>query len=256
MRFQSTTLEQRKHHVRDIISSFDRTTLPLEFRGDIFARIDEEQAGRASSEWTRQGDLTGTAMQWGSHDPASWETLNRWQPASPRARLFAEKLRRLFEDQFQKYEDLGSIPGQRTAAGTRASLGQICDRFHKLAEATIIDLKFRTEGHAHTADVLLDVLARVCRNHDEVAEVRRSPRTPTAGASEAAETSLYHALIHEPAPGAPDFMLEALETINELSPRTLAARSMRQRLQTIDALLRVRGSPFSYQTRFSSIVNN
>lgn len=257
MRFQSTTLEQRKHHVRDVISSFDRTTLPSEFRNDVFARIDEEQAGRAQSEWTRQGDLTGTAMQWGSHDPGSWEALNRWQPPNPRARLFAEKLRRLFDDQFKKYEDLGNIHGHNTAAEFRTGLAQICQRFTKLADATITDLKFRTEGHAHTADVLVDVLARVCRSHDEMAEMRRSPRSPTAAVRQAdAGASLYHKLIQEPAPGAPDFMLEALETLDEVSPRTLAARSMRQRLQTIDALLTVRGAPFSYQTRYREIMNN
>ncbi|EXJ96396.1 hypothetical protein A1O1_01522 [Capronia coronata CBS 617.96] len=257
MRFQSTTLEQRKHHVRDIISSFDRMTLPLEFRADVFARIDEEQAGRSQSEWTRQGDLTGTAMQWGSHDPASWETLNRWQPPSPRAKLFAEKLRRLFDDQFKKYDDLGSVQAQITTAGSRTSFDQICDRFHKLTQATVVDLRFRTEGHAHTADVLLDVLARVCRSQDDISEVRRSPRSPTASATRALpQTSLYHVLIHEPALGTTDFMLEALETLNEVSPRTLAARSMRQRLQTIDALLRVRHAPFSYQTRLREVINN
>ncbi|KAL2421181.1 hypothetical protein ABEF95_005182 [Exophiala dermatitidis] len=259
MRFQATTLEQRKHHVRDIISSFDRTTLPTEFRNDVFARIDEEQAGRAQSEWTRQGDLTGTAMQWGSHDPVSWETLNRWQPPNPRARLFAEKLRRLFDHLFEEYEVLGTTHGRDTRAATTHTPAQICQRFHRLAAATVTDLKFRTEGHAHTADVLVDVLARVCRTHDDAAEIRgdsRSPRSPTsAGMPGGTWSSLYHELIQEPIPGAPDFMLEALETLNEVSPRTLAARSMRQRLQNIDAMLRARSAPYSYQTRFRDIIN-
>src|ERR1700742_3677702 len=57
LEFAGTTLDQRKDDARDVVSSFNPTVLPSEFRPDVYRRITEEQSQRPSSEWTIVADL-------------------------------------------------------------------------------------------------------------------------------------------------------------------------------------------------------
>ncbi|KIX00358.1 uncharacterized protein Z518_10497 [Rhinocladiella mackenziei CBS 650.93] len=254
MRFAELSLEQRKTHVRDILSSFDEYRLPSEFLGEIVERINEEQAGRNPVEWTRPSDVIGTAMQWGCHDEDTFHALDKWRTPTRRAQMFSEKLQRRFQKEFKRYDDIGDPEAheqqtrQPTTKEIRAQVTEIAEKFRYLTQAAVTDLNFRSIRQAATAEVLLDTLVGICRRHEDLCPVRRSGRRTTSGAE--IETSLYHSLIENP----PSFnnMLEALEIVRKDSPAALV--SLKTKLDTAGGLLRANEAPEAYQARFRRLL--
>lgn len=249
MEFEQTTLEQRKIHVRDILSSFDRFTLPSEYRKEDFARITGGQAARPQLEWTVLDDFVRTMMQRGCHEPITWKALNSCQTAGNRARLFVEKLNRRFRQEFEHYEDVRSLEdhGQGQSSTRTAEIHykmvDISGAFHSLADAALIDLSQRSEGKAVTLDMLLGILTMVCERHDDVASVPRS--------------SLSYFLIHRTPAGGPGFMLDALGYIKDISTRIPmpALLEMTRKLQGLEGLLQANQAPTYYQVRLREILN-
>ncbi|KIX97785.1 uncharacterized protein Z520_06563 [Fonsecaea multimorphosa CBS 102226] len=247
MRFNDTPLAERKMIVRDIISSFDAYILPAEFKPDVYERITEEQARRAPTEWTIRDDLHATLMQWGSHDETAWTLLRRIAPRD-RALQFGQKLRRRFNEQFERYDDRVLNARRMTAADLRTEIAEICSQLHALVRVATAEA-----DRYNITMVLLEALGKVCERDDEVEPARRSGRLSMEGAAEGAEVvrTLYRSLIQDV---STDFMLDALDIIGEKWPRTLMTREARDQLSTINAILHEKVAPHDYQTRLQSLL--
>ncbi|KAH0842409.1 hypothetical protein AYO21_10516 [Fonsecaea monophora] len=247
MRFHETTLEERKILVRDIISSFDAYTLPAEFKPDVYERITEEQARRAPTEWTIRDDLHATLMQWGSHDETAWTLLRKISPRD-RALGFGQKLRRRFNEQFDRYDEKVAHARRMTAAELRAEIAEICTELQALARAATTEA-----GRYNITMVVLEALGKVCDRDDELEPARRSGRLSMEGATGGVDVvqTLYRSLIQDV---SIDFMLDALDVIGEKWPRTLTTRDAKDQLSRITAILHEKAAPHDYQTRLQALL--
>jgi hypothetical protein len=246
--FSETTLQERKHEIWDIISSFDRFLFAAEYRLEIWEQITENQHGRPLSDLTISEDLTGTLLQAACHDLEIWNGLNRLYTPPKRAKLFTEKLKRRFEGLFNDYEIL-TRAGEREPGRTRLPeastirLEEIFHDFRRFAAIACNDLKLRLEGRASTLIILLDVLNRICQN--------------ASGLQSMPQSSLYHRLIHEAPTNQRTFMLDALDAIRDtrvtITPRDLS--EIAEYLRAIAAALSVNAAPAHYQRRFQEVRN-
>ncbi|KAK5263946.1 hypothetical protein LTR99_009820 [Exophiala xenobiotica] len=248
MAFSETTLQERKHEIWDIISSFDRFLFAAEYRLEIWEQITEHQLGRPLSDLTISEDLTGTLLQAACHDLEIWNGLNRLYTPPKRAKLFTEKLKRRFEGLFNDYETL-TRAGEREPGRTRLpeastiGLEEIFHDFRRFAAIACNDLKLRLEGRASTLIILLDVLKRICQN--------------ASGLQSMPQSSLYHRLIHEAPTNQRTFMLDALDAIRDtrvtITPRDLS--EIAEYLRAIAAALSVNAAPAHYQRRLQEVRN-
>ncbi|KAK7885656.1 hypothetical protein LTR67_010007 [Exophiala xenobiotica] len=243
MAFSETTLQERKHEIWDIISSFDRFLFAAEYRLEIWEQITEHQHGRPLSDLTISEDLTGTLLQAACHDLEIWNGLNRLYTPPKRAKLFTEKLKRRFEGLFNDYETL-TRAGEHEPGRTRLpGLEEIFQDFRRFAAIACNDLKLRLEGRASTLIILLDVLKRICQN--------------ASGLQSMPQSSLYHRLIHEAPTNQRTFMLDALDAIRDtrvtITPRALS--EIAEYLRAIAAALSVNAAPTHYQRRLQEVRN-
>ncbi len=247
MAFSETTLQQRKHEIWDIVSSFDRWLFAAEYRLEIWDQITDYQRGRPLSDLTISEDLTGTLLQAGCHDPEIWNGLNRFYTPAKRAKLFTEKLKRRFEGLFNDYQTLTRAgerePGriQLLSETSAVRLEEIFHDFRRFTAIAFNDLKLRLEGRAATLIVLLDVLKRICQD--------------PSGFQSMPQSSLYRRLIYEAPTNQRTFMLDALDAIRDTRV-TIPSRDLLEiadYLRAIAAALSVNEAPAQYQRRLQEV---
>jgi hypothetical protein len=169
--FSTTPLDGRKKLVRHILASFDEKELPSEYRPEIYASIDEQQAKRPAYEWTIGDDLPGTLMRHACHSVRGWNLLVSLESDEVRGRKFGQKIRRRFEQKIREHHD-----GAMGPPGTDLALSHLNEDLRKLA--TIILQGF--EGQTQGLHELPYALEEVCKRNTA------SPRE---------HQSLYQALI-------------------------------------------------------------
>lgn len=255
--FAAIPLERRKRTIRDIACSFDKEILPSEYRHAEYERITDNQARRDPREWTIQGDLVATLMQWGVHDLTGWKFANQLNTPLDRARLFREKLKRRFNEQFAKYDGIARLEeftrDRRPAAASqiRAQVLDVCNQLHHLVQAAAVDLQRRPEGRLGTTLTLLEALLNVCRRDTDLFFEWQSSLTASVGTEE--ETSLFYILVNDSQlPNTSDFMLDALDIINANWPWILQDGSVRGQVIQINGVLMGKGARPSYRVRFQT----
>lgn len=250
--FTLTTLSQRKVVVRDIVSSFDSGVLPSEFRPHIYQCITDEQSMRPNVEWTIPGDLSGTLMQWGVHDLECWALLNKCQPPTIRAILFAEKLQRRFEDEFERYDHISSPaalePETRpsTWAHVESAVVDISKKIRDLVAEAIFDLDNRAVGQRSRARILLEALEAVCTRHTNISPASLAEGQAKSGSRP--EISLYDSLIRRSPSDESMFILDALERV---SPDVLSG--MGGHMESVGSILQRAYPPRGYWERFREL---
>jgi hypothetical protein len=253
MRFDRTTLEERKIIIRDIIASFEPRHLPSElFSNDALQRITAEQGSRRSSEWTIHDDLKASLMQWCCHDEGGWTLLTRMHGPAIRALTFEQKVERRLEEQFEAYDALFSIP-PGSANLVRGRVLEICHEIRMIMDEVEFDINTRTGSQYNAAKILLEALRSVCSRYADVPSVRRSGRLEGTSAGAGAETvpTLYQGLI-----GNVDtpFILDALDTVQEKWPRSLRTEEAQTTMREINELLVENGAPPGYLTQFQALM--
>ncbi|OCT54478.1 hypothetical protein CLCR_00924 [Cladophialophora carrionii] len=253
MRFDRTTLEERKVIVRDIIASFEPRDLPSElFSDETLQRITAEQGNRRSSEWTIHDDLKASLMQWCCHDPGGWTLLSRMHGPAIRALTFEQKVERRFEEQFEAYDALFSTP-PGPVNQVRGQVLEICDGIRMIVDEVEADINTRTGSQYNAAKILLDTFRKVCGRSTDVPFVRRSGRLEGTSASAGAETvpTLYQGLIGNV---TTPFILDALQTVQEKWPRSLGTEEAQTLMRGINELLVENGAPRGYLNRFQALM--
>ncbi|KIW21695.1 uncharacterized protein PV07_12872 [Cladophialophora immunda] len=251
MQFEAATLEGRKILVRNIISSFDPWTLPTEFRPEVYERITQGQSRRTATEWTVRDDLHATLMQWGSHDVTTWTLLRRMMPRDL-ALGFRQKLRRRFDEQFDRYDN---IVKDNTGTELQAEMTEIRSRLHHIVRATANEA-----SQGNITMVFLGALEKVCDRVGAVAgPARPRGRLPTEDATEVSNDgvpTLHHGLVED---GLAGFTLDILDTfLNALKdtwPGTLATREAADQLARINAILHGKVALRDYLTRFRALLD-
>ncbi|KIW90037.1 uncharacterized protein Z519_09467 [Cladophialophora bantiana CBS 173.52] len=228
--FNSTSLDQRKRDVRDILSSFDVNDLPSEYCSDICIRITNEQSTRPNSEWTVFGDLRATMLTWGVHDSDGWTFINKWIPKKIRAQLFCEKLQRRFQREFDGYDKIANSINEPEAqsqspAHVSSRIAQAAGKINSLVAEALLDLDFRSVGQKHTARVLLEAIEEICMRSRNISPALLEGDPLTSGME--LEISLYDALIRRPPATTPMVILEALTRVSDISPGLLQALKIR-----------------------------
>ncbi|KIW86930.1 uncharacterized protein Z519_12395 [Cladophialophora bantiana CBS 173.52] len=257
LNFELMNFDRRKRDARDIVSSFDLHTLPSEFDPDSYQRITVEQSTRPSFEWTVAGDLWATFMRWIVHDPICWDFANRCQPTETRAQLFAEKLRRRFQQEFDRYDELPhhTAPGLEVqpsspahASFIVAQVAEIANKIHSLVAAALTDLQDRAVGRGGTVKVLLGALEAICRRCENISPV--SPERDQSPSGTEVRISLYDVLVGQPPPATPNMILQALERASEMSPGILS--KMKTEFETIGRVLPA-NTPLTYLQQFQNL---
>ncbi|KIV94479.1 hypothetical protein PV10_02244 [Exophiala mesophila] len=212
--FSTLTLDQRKWHIKDILTTFVRRELGAEFRPDIDRIITEEQQHRPSSEWTIQEDLFGTLFVWGCHDQDGWNFLNRLQSSVERVRHFGEKLQRRFGEIFENYDaaQFGSVVERHPVyeRERRPGLEPVVESLQHLVKIAVEDFHLRSEGEEEVVSSLLTALGWACE--------RISP-------------------LNDPSQVLVEFLLSALESIKTQEPSTFQSDKVRQRVDAVSMRL-------------------
>lgn len=112
---RSRRVQERSFEARDILSSFERDVLPVEYLSDIFQNIDHARSDHVQNPefWTRQEDLKGTLLQHAAHSDEVLSALSRMQRHDMRVRLFREKISRRLKESFDKYDGLARALRER-----------------------------------------------------------------------------------------------------------------------------------------------
>lgn len=239
--------EQRKTTVQDILSSFDRETLPSEFRMDLIGSVDKEQGQRPSSEWTIPGDLMGSLLQWGIQDTHCYDFLERLQPSSTRSRLFHEKVVRRLAREFEKYKEVES-DRSGSAADIRQEVRQIANNMRAIVEASW-DRQLK-ENKAVPPGVFVKALADVCENHLDLAGGGMRTRRTSASQPEA---SLFHMLVVDVEPDQDHFMLDLFDRVAHKFTELLLPH--KDTLEYIAGRLAALNAPQGYRTAFQRIID-
>ena len=238
--------DDRKRDVQDILSSFSKDTLPLEYKPEVFISTNESQ-GR--SDLTITGDLQGSLMQWGTHDEEGYDFLSRIQPEQTRSILFHQKVARRLEAAFDSY---GEIDRGLPASTIRDQVIQISNDLRTIAEASTHRQKVESSAHGvdeKRVNLLIDTLRNVCKHHLDMVGSGRKTRRSSGSQPEA---SLFHMLIVEPEGGSDHFILGLLEWVADrfvelLIPQLNALENIAARLTTLKA-------PLSYQQHFQDVL--
>jgi hypothetical protein len=244
-------LETRKYEVRDILSSFEPSSLPAEIRPNVFQSIDEEQGRRNPSEWTVPGDLQGTLMTWASHNNDVLRVLRGFQTPEQMTILFWEKLPRRIKAEFESYAKLTEDAGPET----KEIAERIANNFRNLEEAFMIGRRERPipEGVLSKPETVyksyIGALAAVCDSYEDLTSADRSTRS--SGGRQRA-VSLYHLLIVNPPVGVEPFMIVLLEQLAFHQPQLLSG--FRRELEHILGLLETLHAPSDYRDRLARIL--
>jgi len=252
----SFNLEQRAEAIRDVLSTFHRDTLPLEYRPEIFRSIGSEQARRPEFEWTMPGDLEGTLFKWATYKPQGFRFLSQIRSSEDSKLLFRQKVARRLKVEFDAYDLLPETrddDGEAVILGPQdvlAEIHRIAGRLQALAVAVGTDAYQRRLDEESVGHLLLDAMHQICvRHEDKVARLRRSKRRRTVGGGEEGETSLVSILLRRQ-DRQPAFMLGVLEG---LSDRILGR--LHDELDDIRPLLHVCGANDNYQTMFAGLLD-
>lgn len=229
--FSTLTLDQRKWHIKDILTTFVRVELGAEFRPEIDSIITEEQQHRPSSEWTIQEDLFGTLFVWGCHDQEGWDFLNRLQSSVERVRHFAEKLQRRFGEIFELYDAVRFNPAVERHSGYErergVELAQVVASLENLIKIALEDFHLRREGEEEIVSSLLTALGWACE--------RISP-------------------LKDPGQVPVEFLLSALESIKTQEPSTFQSDKVRQRVDAVSMrLAKERGELDEFRRRVEGL---
>lgn len=248
-----SNFDLRKIEVRDIISSFSRTTLPSEFKPHLYSRIHAEQSLRPSTEWTLPADLEGTLMQWGVHHEGCREFLSQCQPAEVRAILFFQKAKRRLDIEFRAYDDLPLMDSHGetvdlSPSRERAEVRNIAERLREIIAAFMVDQEERQVQGDSVSRLrpLVETLRRVCSDADGGPESRRTRRLSGSQSG----GSLFQELILRPGPNEGHFMLDLLDRFG-----TDALRAFREDLEAIGERLQEHNAPLAYRSKFQNILS-
>ncbi len=259
MSFDQTPLGERKIIVRDIIVSFEPKDLPSEFRPDEYSRITERQGtSQVHTEWTIPDDLKASLMQWCCHDRDGWNFLQKMHGnggAATRALMFEQKVQRRLKEQFEAYDALANTGSPGTAAQVDAMIFTVSTAIETIVEAVGADIETRTGGQYHAAKILLSTLGKVCQRNEDIPFTRRSGRLSmeSAGPSPDSVPTLYQQLIGD---ADTNFVLDALETVQEKWPNSLATRDAQTTMRVINNLLLENGASQDYLVRFQTLMSN
>ncbi len=254
-------VKARALQLQDILSSFDETELPSEFRANTLSNIYQhmESPSGLGRNHTIPGDLHGTLLQHGSYDDDFWAPLSKLYTPEDCARLLYEKLDRRFAACFEAYDEacdrLADDPAP--AATIKASLQPILNDLVRLSVALRTDRERRPhiKGQAvpleaETLDRPLWALRQVCQRAEPVVPLiaessRRSTRRTTPAKGD--NLSLFGMLVRRADFDEP-FLLQALENFS--------GTALKQRLEALTALsrlLRSTGAPEFYIARFEAL---
>ena len=244
----------RRKKVRDILLSFDRDTLPSEFKTAAYTSITPQQRQRPSSDWTIPGDLEGTLLTWGVHDDDCYNFLKRCQPSKTRAVLFHQKVQRRLRGELSKYDCLtseqepSSISLDDQGKTIRNNVRSIADTLRTIMDAAEVDRTTRyREGDNQLAytSLFVETLEAVCLRHGDkgISGENRDP------GEEESEASLFQIIIAQPRSNERPFVLDSLD---RTSVHILSA--FQQDLKRISIQLEALSTPEVYRQGFQRIL--
>lgn len=203
-------MTDRQDIIRDIMSAFNPSILPEDFRTDL---TESTSRTRTPEQCVVQGDLEATIFRLAIHDDIVFSSLRKAMPAGACANIYFDKILKRCRDilsQFDTYRRTGRKPSSVKRLDVRdvaESLRQEVQRIHK----NLSDREpYGTEG---AAEALLTLLQDVSTRNIDAFEDIRWRRVAPAGEDED-DRNLYEQLI-----GSTNttnnklFVLEALERL-------------------------------------------
>jgi hypothetical protein len=241
----------RAHKVRDILSTFDKNTLPNEFRTDIFERINLR---REPAECMKPLDLEGTIFQLAVNDPAVYKSLSVAQPVEARVADVFDKVANRIRRTLTAFDVYASTGNEREdLPEPPTSVKDLAERLRQFVDIIKVEVD---ERHPHGADraaaCIILLLLEVCKRNRDAFENntwgRRGPRGETED-----DRNLFQVLIAHVATDRPPFALDALQALPQ---EALDTHDRREQLDGIKDLLHRHQAPVAYRRILLRIIES
>ena len=236
-------VQRRSVIARDILSSFDRHTLPIDYLPRIFDNIDHARSDHVSHPdfWTRQEELEPSLLQHAAHSDDFLNALTRLQRPENLIRLFREKLRRRFKSIIHRYDELAvrmrhrritlntplgphssdlELRSEKIVAHHFADIGRELCHVSRAAEDYLEESSSpsnRAFLEQQLAPVLLEALDDVCARDRDVMHERGSAPKP-------AGVNLFDLIFSNQAHHGADFVIDPLESLSRGTLRTMSEK--------------------------------
>ncbi|PLN76442.1 hypothetical protein BDW42DRAFT_197175 [Aspergillus taichungensis] len=243
----------RPQKVKDIMTAFNTSVLPEDFRPDL---TDDSVHRRTPEQCVVQGDFEATMFRLATHDDAVYSRLCKAMPPGACAAIYFDKMqtksRKLLAD-FDRYAQTGQQSPVADAnddddispTDVRTVLHRIQLTVHRIQNNIIARAPHGTEG---AAKALVSLLEEVCNRNKDALDGNRWGRTTFHGEDED-HRNLYHQLIGTAEETGRCFVLDALE----LLPAS-ALHQFRDRLMAVQRKAEVNRAPKAYILKLAALV--
>lgn len=241
----------RTEKVRDIISAFDKKTLPEDFRRDL---IEATEQARTAEQCVVQGDFEATMFRLAVHDDGVFNSLCKAMPAGACAAIYFDKVqgqsRRLLND-FDRYCTTAE-PHDPASPGGFLGVNEVVLQLQHSVSCIVANISARSpHGSEGAAEALVSLLESVVARNNDPLEQNRF-RESFHGEDED-QRNLYHLLIGsvetDSETDARHFVLPALDS---LPPADLY--QFVKRLRDILRKIEVNRAPKQYLLHLGSLI--
>lgn len=243
--------------LQDILSSFSDKDLPSEVQPGILRNINQNMATPSAlhTDWTIQGNLQGSLLQWGAYNDEVWGALSKLQSSNTCAIIFHEKLKTRFHTRLGRYDDIVANPPN--AETLKEDVRKVVNDLKTLSDILNRD-RFRRQHdeinpnvEVLTLKIALETLEAVCLRTQVIipspSGSARRTRGNTASINDP-NLTLYMMLIKNADPDDHPFLLESIEKFSGG-----ALRACHPALERISQILKSLRAPEAYIERFGAL---
>jgi hypothetical protein len=236
----------REDKVRDIMSAFNKVTLPEGFRQDLAETTSQP---RTPEQCVVQGDLEATLFRLAVHDNNVYTSLRKAMPAGACAAIYFDKVQKQSRDlllQFDEYRRSGRVPDGRRLLEVKEVAKQLRRNVNQIQTNLSVRIPYGTKG---AAEALVTLLQDISARNIDAFESSPWGRLPPPGEDED-DRNLYEQLIGQANEAEGLFVLDALED--------LPASVLRQYLPNLNGILgkiEINRAPSPYVLKLKSLIH-
>ncbi|RAL15619.1 uncharacterized protein BO97DRAFT_461349 [Aspergillus homomorphus CBS 101889] len=236
----------RQDMVRDIMSAFDSSILPEDFRPDLVN--DDAKQSRTPEQCVVQGDFEATLFRLAVHDDAVYASLCKAMPIGACTAIYFDKaqnkIRNLLAD-FDRYCMTGHLPAGVEKLDASTVLEEIQGHVNRIRRNLAVRAPHGFDGGSKA---LITLLENICGRNKDPLEDNDWGRETFHGEDED-QRNLYHQLIGKAKETEDFFILEVLEQLP-----LHALRRFEDKLKAILRRIEVNRAPKAYVIRLGALV--
>jgi hypothetical protein len=236
----------REDKVRDILSSFNKITLPEDFRRDLAETTSQP---RTPEQCVVQGDLEATLFRLAVHDDNVYTSFRKAMPAGACAAIYFDKAQTQSRDllvQFDEYRRSGRMASGRHSLEVKDVAKQLRQIVRRIQTNLTDRVPHGTKG---AAEALITLLQDISARNIDAFDNSPWDRRPRPGEDED-DRNLYEQLIGQTDEAEGLFVLDALDEL----PASVLGQYL-PRLQDILGKIEINRAPAPYVLKLKQLIH-